>query len=214
AGGRYYLAEGTTAWGFTTYILIQNPNSTEIPVELTYMTDSGPVAHPENPIQMPAHSRKTVRVNDFLPGRDFSTLAEGEGPIITERAMYWNNGTGEAGHDSIGMPAAHSCFYLPDGETAGDGLVETWTLVQNPGSSDVTVEITYMTPPGGGNVTRVEVVPAGSRRTFGMAEHSGLKGRAAVEVRSRTAGGRIMVERAMYWNSRGAGANTIGAFSE
>ena len=24
----YYLAEGTTDWGFTTYVLVQNPNDT------------------------------------------------------------------------------------------------------------------------------------------------------------------------------------------
>jgi hypothetical protein len=31
-----------------------------------------------------------------------------------------------------------------------------------------------------------------------------------VSVTSKTAGGGIMVERAMYWNGRGAGTDTIG----
>jgi hypothetical protein len=43
-----------------------------------------------------------------------------------------------------------------------------------------------------------------------MAEHSGFNGRAAIMVKSKTAGKNIMVERAMYWNNRGAGTDTIG----
>jgi len=35
-------------------------------------------------------------------------------------------------------------------------------------------------------------------------------GRASVMVTSKTAGSKIMVERAIYWNSRGAGTDTIG----
>ncbi|MBU1671974.1 MAG: hypothetical protein KJ993_12845 [Actinobacteria bacterium] len=88
----YYLAEGTSAWGFTTYVLIQNPNPSEASVDVTYMTASGPVLHPENPIVMPGSSRKTIRVNDYLPDRDFSTRVSGDQPIIAERAMYWATG--------------------------------------------------------------------------------------------------------------------------
>jgi hypothetical protein len=43
---------------------------------------------------------------------------------------------------------------------------------------------------------------------------SGVAGRAAVMVRSLTPNNKIMVERAMYWNSRGAGTDTIGGFSD
>ena len=40
----YYLAEGTTAWGFTTYVLVQNPNGSAVDVTITYMTPDGPEA--------------------------------------------------------------------------------------------------------------------------------------------------------------------------
>ncbi|MBU1669983.1 MAG: IPT/TIG domain-containing protein [Actinobacteria bacterium] len=208
----YYLAEGTTAWGFTTYVLVQNPNPTDIAVNVTYMTGTGPVPHPENPITMPANSRKTIRVNDYLPDRDFSTRVSGSAPVIAERAMYWDAGTGEACHDSIGMSSPHMTFYLPDGEAGPE--VETWTLVQNPNGTDVTVTITYMTPDGTGNVTKIETIPANSRSTFGMASHSGLTGRASIVVQAPEGGRPIMVERAMYWNSRGAGTDTIGGYGD
>lgn len=205
----YYLAEGTSAWGFTTYVLIQNPNSSACDVTITYMTADG--AKPQTPFPMDANSRKTVRVNDYLPNTDFSTRVHGSAPIIAERAMYWNNGTGEACHDSIGLSAAHKTFYLPDGQSS-EGR-ETWTLVQNPNGSAVTVEITYMTPSGTGNKVFTDTVPGNSRKTYSMADKL-TNSRGAVQVVCKTAGKKIMVERAMYWNGRGAGTDTIGGYSD
>jgi hypothetical protein len=207
----YYLAEGTTAWGFTNYVLVQNPQDTPTDVTITYMTPEGPVPQPA--FTMPPTSRRTIRVDDIpaVSNTDLSTLVHGSQPIIAERAMYWDNGTGEATHDSIGMAFPHMSFYLPDGQTS-EGR-ETWTLVQNPNPVDVTVQISYLTPTGAGNVTFNDTVAANSRKTFNMAD-SGINGRAAVMVTCLTAGRRIMVERAMYWNSRGAGTDTIGGYSD
>ncbi|MBU1669991.1 MAG: hypothetical protein KKF41_03355 [Actinobacteria bacterium] len=211
AAPSYYLAEGTTDWGFTTYVLVQNPNAGDAEVTVTYMTSSGAV--PQGSFTMPGNSRKTIRVNDVLPASDFSTQVTGSQPIIAERAMYWGEGTtlGEASHDSIGLSAPHTTFYLPDGETSNGR--ETYTLVQNPNQVDVTVEVSYLTPDGTGNVVFTETVGANSRKTFNMGD-KGISGRAAVMVTCKTAGARIMVERAMYWNSRGAGTDTIGGYSD
>ena len=205
----YYLAEGTTAWGFTTYVLVQNPQSTPTDVTITYMTPTGPVY--QVPFQMSANSRKTVKVNDILGGTDLSTQVHGSQPIIAERAMYWDNGTGEACHDSIGMASSHACYYLPDGETSNGR--ETWTLVQNPNASPVAVKVSYLTQTGAGNVVFYDNIPANSRKTYNMAD-SGLSGRAAVMVTSEIPGQKIMVERAMYWNNRGAGTDTVGGYSD
>ena len=84
----FYLAEGTSAYGFTTYVLVQNPNDSDAQVTLTYMTPSG--AKPQAPFTMGANSRRTVRVNDQLPANtNVSTQVHGSRPIIAERAMYW-----------------------------------------------------------------------------------------------------------------------------
>jgi hypothetical protein len=207
----YYLAEGATAWGFTNYVLVQNPQDTPTDVTITYMTPVGPV--PQPPFTMPANSRETIRVDDIpaVSNTDLSTQVHGSQPIIAERAMYWDNGTGEACHDSIGMPFAHTAFYLPDGQTS-EGR-ETWTLVQNPNPTPVAVEVSYLTPSGTGNVTFIDNVGANSRKTYNMV-NSGISGRAAVMVRSLTPNNKIMVERAMYWNNRGAGTDTIGGYSD
>jgi ribosomal protein L31 len=209
----YFLAEGTTDWGFTTYVLVQNPNDTDAAVEVTYLTGDGPVQHPEFPMMMPANSRKTIRVNDFLPGEDFSTRVSADRAIIAERAMYWGEGTpsGEACHDSIGMPMAHTTFYLPDGETQNGH--ETWTLVANPNDTEVKIQVTYMTPGGNGNQDFTDTVPANARRTYNMADHI-PSGKASIMVTCTTPGKKIMVERAMYWNDRGAGTDTIGGYAD
>ena len=212
----YYLAEGCTGFGFTTYVLVQNPQNTPTDVTITYQAAGGPVPGPS--FQMPANSRKTICVNDttVIPGDDpsFSTHVHGSQPIIAERAMYWRGGAdgGEVCHDSIGLDKPHTTWYLADGQSS-EGR-ETFTLVQNPNGTDVTVEVTYMTPSGAGNVTKTETIPANSRRTFGMADHSGINGRAAITVTSITAGKKIMCERAMYWNSRGTGTDTIGGYED
>jgi hypothetical protein len=209
----YYLAEGTTAWGFTAYVVVQNPNDSPAQVTLTYMTPEGP--KPQGAFTMEANSRQTIRVNDVagMGGTDFSTSVHGSAPIIAERAMYWGAGTaaGEACHDSIGMDSPHTTFYLPDGET-GNGY-ETWTTVQNPDASPVDVTVSYLTPTGTGNVTFTDTIPGNTRQTYEMARKIPA-GRAAIMVTCTTAGKKIMVERSMYWNSRGAGTDTIGGYSD
>jgi hypothetical protein len=207
--GTAYLPEGTTGHGFTTYVLIQNPNESAATVKVTYLTPDGP--QPQPAIQMPALSRKTVRVNDALRDTDFSTHIASDVPVVAERAMYWDNGTGEACHASIGLAAPHSSFYLPDGQTSGGH--ETFILIANPGAKPVDVDVTYLTAQGAYNVNFTTRVPANSRATLNMGDRI-PSGRAAALVTCRTRGMKILVERAMYWNNRGAGTSTIGGFSD
>jgi subtilisin family serine protease len=201
-----YLAEGSTAWGYTSYVLIANANTQNAGVTVTLMTPDGPHALPT--FRMPPSSRKTIRVNDVLPGSDFSVYVHSDKPLVAERAMYWEAGPlGEACHDSIGLSATHRIFYLPDGQTSNGR--ETWVLVQNPNDNNVQVKISYLTPNGMNNVVKTETIAAYSRRTFSMLDHSGIVGRAAIMVQSLHGEG-ILVERSMYWNHRGAGTDTVG----
>ena len=205
----FFLAEGTTDWGFTTYIVVQNPNDEDNTVSITYMTPQGQEQKASH--SMPPNSRWTVRANFDVPNRDISTRVSGTLPLIAERAMYWDAGLGEACHDSIGMSAPHSRFYLPDGET--NGGYETWTLVQNPNPVDVTIRVSYLRTGGAENVSFQDTVPAGCRRTYDMARKLPAA-RASVVVECLTPNRRIMVERAMYWNNRGAGTSTLGGYSD
>jgi len=212
----FYLAEGSTAWGFTTYVLIQNPNATKANVTLTYMTNSGPVSDPT--FSMPPNSRKTVRVNDKHPGLDLSTKVHSDKPIVAERSMFWSSvaGMGQATHDSIGTSSAHADWYLPDGEvTPGDGT-ETYTLVQNPNTTPVTVRVSYLNQGGKNNVVFTDIVGAYSRKTYNMADKYApeTSASASIMVESLTSGKNIIVERSMYINARWGGSDTIGGCSD
>ena len=205
----FYLAEGTTAWGFTTYVCVQNPSDSEAEVTLTYMTPGGAV--PQAPFKMAANSRKTVKVNEAagMWPTDLSTMVHSDRPIIAERAMYWDSGTGEACHASIGLDSAHMSFLLPDGQTSNG--FETYTCVQNPNPGAVTVRVTYLLEGGGSPVSFTDEIPKNSRKTYNMADR-GVAGRASVMVESLDGGRPVIAERAMYWNSRGAGTCTIGGY--
>ncbi|MHB8895724.1 MAG: DUF5719 family protein, partial [Candidatus Geothermincolia bacterium] len=206
----FYLAEGSTAWGFDTYVLVQNPNETAANVTLTCMTNSGPKAL--EPFTIPPQSRETVRMSGPIPGMDFSTVVTADVPVVAERAMYWGSGTGlgEACHDSIGLDEPHAFFYLPDGQTS-DGR-ETFTLVANPNDTAVDVMVSYLYADGTGASYFVASIPAKSRATFNMGDKL-PSGRAAIAVTCQTLGKTILAERSMYWNNRGAGTDTVGDWS-
>ncbi len=210
ASNDYFLAEGTTAWGFSTFVLIQNPNESAANVTITYMTPEGPVAQP--PFALPPASRKTIKVNDVagLSSTDLSTKVHADVPIVAERAMYWKGGPDgvEACHASIGVPGGSKSFLLPDGQTSGGR--ETYALVQNPTSSAIPVDVTYLPENGDDPVSRKATIPANSRRTFNMADEI-ADGRAAILVSVDGGVGDVIAERSMYWDKRGAGTDTVGS---
>ncbi len=198
----FYLAEGTSAYGFTTYVLIQNPNDQAADVTVTYMTSAGP--QPQAPFTMSPNSRKTIWVNDVLPNTDFSTHVRGSAPIIAERSMYWDNGTGEACHDSIGVAAPSKTWYVAEGST--NGGFETWILVQNPNDVPATASLTYMTPAGQVPGPTITLAPE-SRKSINVAETVPLEWDVSTKVTSPEP---LIVERAVYWNNRGGGHESIG----
>ena len=63
----WYLPEGSTNWGFETWLLIQNPNATEASCDVTYMIEGeGPktVNH-----KVPANSRESYSMADDIGSR-------------------------------------------------------------------------------------------------------------------------------------------------
>ncbi len=219
AANDYYLAEGTTAWGYTTYVLVQNPNPAPANVTVTYMMPGGPVTQPE--FTMPANSRETIRVNDIYPDTDLSTRVHGSLPIIAERAMYWDGGMGfgEAMHDSIGTPWAHRVYYLPNGRANWRPSYSevTYTLVQNPNLAPVHIQVKYLKPNGVDNVTFTDTIGASSRQTYRLNDRMGAGGDASIEVTSTNPGLNIIAECATYYSNgfgQAGGTCTIGGWSD
>ena len=97
----WYLAEGYTGSGFSTFILIMNPNSAAAAVQVTYMLDSGTNVTKTHTVS--ANSRYTIAAGDAAQaGSDqaFGTKLVSNRSIVVERAMYWGT---DGGHVTAGI---------------------------------------------------------------------------------------------------------------
>ncbi len=197
----WYLAEGSTAWGFETWLLLQNQDTGPAHVKVTYMTSAGPAYQPE--ITLPPNSRQSILVNGVVPDLDTSIEVASDVAICAERSMYWDNGSGRAGNNTIGFAEPATSVFLAEGSTAWG--FETFVCIQNPNDKDTEVMVTYMTNDGAVAAPK-QKIPAGSRVTVNVNEQ--LPDR-DVSIKL-TCPDPIMAERSMYWNARGAGHASIG----
>ncbi len=197
----WYLAEGSTDWGFDEYVLLGNPGNTAANVQLTYMTPGGPV--PRAPLSVPAGSRVTVHVNADLAGEDVSVKVTADRGIVVERSMYWNNGTGKGGHCQIAVPQPRQQNFLAEGST--DWGFDEWVLIQNPNSTACNIGIEFMTSQGLIPDTGFSL-PANSRVTIHVNDKVPFLD-TSTRVYSNLG---IIAERSMYWNNRGGGTVSTG----
>lgn len=196
----WYFAEGATHSGFETYILLFNPQAQDATATLELMTGSG--APVSQQVAVPAGTRRTVKLNEVVPGADVSTRVRSTALLVAERSMLWGVDGGRAGHATTGMTAPKTSIFMPEGCTAYG--FETWLLLQNPGTADAQVGVFAMTEGGEQKIADVTVGP-GQRKTLRLNDH--YQGNLSVRVTATTP---VAAERAVYWNSRGGGTGSIG----
>jgi hypothetical protein len=106
---------------------------------------------------------------------------------------------------ALAAPRPSSVFYFAEGTVRPN--FETYLCIQNPGSTDATVSITYMK--GDGNtVSQTLTVPQNARSTVRVKDVLGEANDAAHDFSTKvecTNGQRIIAERPMYFNYVGAG---------
>jgi DMSO/TMAO reductase YedYZ molybdopterin-dependent catalytic subunit len=203
-GTEWYLAEGSTGGGFETWVLVQNPGDTDAQVTLTYMNESGTVAGPVLPLA--AHTRQSINVADTLPNDwQVSTKVTSDKPVVAERAVYWNGRVGGHCDNAVDSPKFRS--YLAEGATAGG--FESWILIQNPGPSDTTVYITYLTSTGVKERAPL-AIPAGKRVSINEVDDVGADFQVSAQLNSTTP---VAVERAVYWNGRAGDGSCSAGYS-
>jgi hypothetical protein len=105
--------------------------------------------------------------------------------------------------NSTTAPAA--TWYLAEGSTGGD--FETFVLVQNPGASDVSVDLTFMTSSGEQPGPQDYNIAAGSRHTFKVNDYVTDWDVSTVVT---AYGGDVICERAMYGGNRTWAHDSIG----
>ena len=217
ASTTWYLAEGCTGsearGSFETWVLVQNPTDTTATAQIDYMTETRKISGPT--LTLKPNSRQSVNVADTVRGEwSVSTMVTSQSQIIVERAMYWSQpGLARvAAHDSIGVTAPATTWYLAEGCTGSEarGSFETWILVQNPGGEEAKVRLTYMTPAGSKD-GQVFTLPPNSRKTFNVADVLPDAWSISTKV---TSDGPVIAERSMYWNTartfRQAAHDSIG----
>jgi Family of unknown function (DUF5719) len=202
AGPVWYLAEGSTNWGFDTYLHIENPNDIPVATRVTFQTTSGPKTMPT--ITLAAESQYEINARNFLGGSDFSTMVEClDGYVIAvDRNMIWNEGT--AAHSSIGVTAPATQWYLAEGSTGGS--FETWVLVQNPVTTAAGVDLTFNTALGPVAGPHLNIAP-GTRQTVDVSKFVPNNWNVSTMVTSDSP---VIAERAMYWDDRVEGHDSIG----
>jgi hypothetical protein len=199
----WYLAEGSTDGGMETFVLVQNPNPTAVTVDVNFMTGAGAKPGPQD-FPVPANSRVTFKVNDFVTDFNVSTMVTPTGgDVICERSMYGGERTWA--HDSIGVTDPSDIWFLAEGSTGGD--METFVLVQNPNAAAVTVDVDFMTGAGPIIGPQGYPIPANSRVTFKVND---FVSDFNVSTLVFSTGGNVICERSMYGNERTWATDSIG----
>jgi hypothetical protein len=109
----WYLAEGSSSWGFECWLLIQNPNQQTATCHITYMIQDGSPITVDK--QVGPTSRQSFNIANDIGSHDASIKVESDVPVIPERAMYRNER--REGSDSIGTTSPATDYYLAEGTT-------------------------------------------------------------------------------------------------
>jgi len=201
----WYLAEGYTGGSFDEWVLIQNPNSIDANVRVTFMKNNGQTE--TKSISLTPRSRETIHVDDLLPDAEVSTFIKSDQPVIAERAMYFSNYSD--GHCSIGTPTADTQWYFPEGFTGSNsasGQFDEWILIEAPGSLTTNVTVQFMKRNHEVVTLNYEIQ---GRRRFTIYVNSIVPDSEVSTFIS--ADQPVVAERAMYFNNWQGGTCSVGA---
>jgi hypothetical protein len=136
----WYFAEGYTDSGFTTNIHVKNLANEVTTVNVTYMMEDSEII--KNTLHLSPNGSETIKTNDIVPNRAFSTMLVSDNPICVERTVYWTNGVVTfGGHSSSGTTSPGVSWYFPDGSTQAG--YQTYLLLQNPNDSIAHADVIY-----------------------------------------------------------------------
>ncbi len=211
---QYYFAEGTTRAGFEEWLTLQNPNPYTVTVDAAYQLGRGQGANMFRSYDVDANSRVTL----FVPAevgadKDVSVQLSSASQFLAERPLYFDySGFGAdwtGGTCVIGSTSPHANWFFAEGCTL-PGFQEYLTM-QNPGSQDSVVEVSYLTQAGLLPV-RYVTVPAGSRSTIPVNLDAGPGYQLSCRLRV-VSGPDIIAERPMYFDYGGwdGGHDVVGS---
>ncbi len=193
----WYFAEGSTQPGFSTFLLLENPNSAAVNATVTYYRESG--ATFVKTYFLRALSRFNIFVNYEVPNAALAMKVESASVMYAERAMY----TSLDGSASHGIPNLSRTWYFAEGATVSP--FQTWILLLNPNASSARVTLSFMKESGGTPIARTFTLAPTSRMNVyvnGIAPNAAV----ATTVSSDIA---IAAERSMYFGTGSHGATGV-----
>ncbi len=190
----WFFAEGAQGF-YDTFFLLTNPAPAANVANVRFFLENG--TQVTRTYNLAAQSRLTVYAGSIpeLVNQSFGAQVTFTIAGAAERAMYFGTPTFSGGHESAGVTRPSTNWFLAEGATGS--FFTTFVLLSNPNATPAAVTLTYLRE-GGGTVTSVKTIQAGTRLTINIAtEDPSL---AATSVATRvTSDLPIVVERAMYW---------------
>lgn len=199
----WHFAEGAAFPDFDTYLLIYNPNPQAVPVEITFMGESGRLAVVSRTVA--GNSRDTIWFPEYV-GRSAGAVAvkvrsTSGAPIICEESIYWGwTSTGWVeGTNTIGATATAPVWYLPEGITRSG--FDTFVLISNPNPFPVSVRVWPILETGGMRGQRdVQLAPEGRATLWANYDLTAAANTTfSIKVETLTPGAGVVVEHAIYW---------------
>ena len=201
ANKNWFLAEGATAGGFDTYILLQNPNDSKAAVTTEFMVEDGVAKKAK--MTMAPMSRATIKVSDYVADNfQVSARVTSDRSIVVERSTYWDKRFAAQpyemrdGTSTVGLTRSGSTWLTPEGST-GVGF-DTFVLITNTEDEPVDAVVVFLTQQG---IARQEpiTIPAVSRYTVRLSDYVPDQFQVSTVVLGE---GHLVVERSMYWDKR------------
>ena len=200
-----HFAEGADGTFFSTSLALFNPSDATVLANVRFLGPDG--ARAATPVQLPARSPAYLDAGSLgMTFTEFSIVVESPVPLAVERRMMWDRTRVYGSHSSTGAASPALTWYFAEGATIGG--IQTFFLLQNPGTTAAHVTVHYWLS-NGASETRVHVVPAESRLTV-WANQEGAPLDAAEFATTIEADVPVVAERAVY---RDAPGQTFGAGS-
>ncbi len=191
----WFLAEGSTSHGFSEWILMLNPSSETARVGLDLLTPAG--LRSRMSFTLEPESRFSLEVARYFQG-DHATAIFSDIPIVVERSMYWDNGTGRAGHNSPATDDPRNTWYFAEGCT--DYGFDEYITIANPYETSADVYVNYMDSQGS---TWGGILNLAAYSRVNLYVNTGFAGRdASISLESDLP---VVAERSLYWDGRGGG---------
>lgn len=203
----WYFAEGSTANDSRTYLILFNPNPSNVQATVTYMRRDG--VNFEQPVTIAAQSRLVIAVHDItlpdgrlpLAGANFGVQIVAGQPIAAERTMRFGPNAA-ALTTGRGIATLSRRWHFAEGTTEGD--FQQRLLVLNPNSQPAST-VAVLMGPDGRSETRRYAIPPRSQLAIDVNEIVPDLGVSAMVESDRP----VAVERSLTFN--GGQGGTIGA---